>query len=533
MFPPVAIARAEREEGEERLARRRSDSRCSRRLKLSDEEHHAARHDTNDAMPTGRAFLCRILGASARAVARAQNIALALVRIDDARGAVSRESEVAFSCDEFDFNSFSASERDRRHTSRRFLGHQSGLTSRSASRVADMPPKKKNVEPPSTEIEEDGDAAKSPAKKKTKTAKVELPEIIPQDPAPRQPIPGGTKTFKAISWNVAGLRALMEKQPEMFRRIVDAEQPDVIALQEHKLQDVHVADLTAKLQALLPEYPTVAFACSSVKKGYSGVAVLCKARLARTSDDIGPTARAVDETSKRRTQPGIAAFFGGAAKTEPPATTTESATSTSLLAVTEGFHGFKDGYDGEGRVLTLEFDAFFLVTAYVPNSGMKLDRLEYRVHRWDEDFRGYLAFLDAKKPVLLGGDLNVARLDADIYNKDAPHIKKSAGTTPEERASFAKTLDDLNFEDTFRRFHRDATGWFTYWSGRVGNRPKNRGLRLDYFLASGRARARSGETGSNESDVASSVEVLDGYILDRLTVGASDHAPLGVTLALR
>ena len=406
-----------------------------------------------------------------------------------------------------------------------------------------MPPKKKNAEPPTTEVGEDDDAAKSPAKKKTKTAKVELPEIIPQDPAPRQPIPGGTKTFKAISWNVAGLRALMEKQPEMFRRIVDAEQPDVIALQEHKLQETHVADLTAKLRALLPEYPTVVFACSSVKKGYSGVAVLCKARLPRTSDD---DASANDK--KGHTQPGIAAFFGGAAKTKapksptPPTPAPESATAapatapaTSLIAVTEGFRGFKDGYEGEGRVLTLEFDDFFLVTAYVPNSGMKLDRLEYRVRTWDEDFRGYLAFLDAKKPVVLGGDLNVGHLDADIYNKDAPHVKKSAGLTPEERASFAKTLAFVNLEDTFRRFHRDANGWYTYWSGRVGNRPKNRGLRLDYFLASARAfsRSKGEDKGASGTELESNVEVMDGYILDRLTVGASDHAPLGMTLALR
>ena len=166
-----------------------------------------------------------------------------------------------------------------------------------------MPPKKKNAEPPTPEAGDDGNVAKSPAKKKTKTAKVELPEIIPQDPAPRQPIPGGTKTFKAISWNVAGLRALMEKQPEMFRRIVDAEQPDVIALQEHKLQDVHVEDLTAKLTALLPEYP-IRFACSAVKKGYSGVAVLCKARLPRTQGDDAA------EKPKSQTRPGIAAFFG-------------------------------------------------------------------------------------------------------------------------------------------------------------------------------------------------------------------------------
>ena len=153
----------------------------------------------------------------------------------------------------------------------------------------------------------------------------------------------------------------------------------------------------------------------------------------------------------------------------------------------------------------------------------------YRVNAWDDAFRGYLAFLDAKKPVVCGGDLNVGHLDADIYNKDAPHVKKSAGLTPEERASFSKTLEDVCLRDTFRVFHPDATGWFTYWSGRVGNRPKNRGLRLDYFLASRRAFA--GEL--SKSGSPADVEVLDGYILDRLTVGASDHAPLGVTLALR
>ena len=375
--------------------------------------------------------------------------------------------------------------------------------------------------------------AAKPLKKKTKTTKVELPEIIPQDPAPRQPIPGGTKTFKAISWNVAGLRALIEKQPEMFRRIVDAEQPDVIALQEHKLQDAHVEDLTAKLHALLPEYPTAKFACSTVKKGYSGVAVLCKARLAGGGDE---TKKSEPAKKPKTTQPGIAAFFGGAADVSKTASAPATKPSVAdayagpaLVRVAEGFSGFKDGYADEGRVLTLEFDAFFLVFAYVPNSGMKLERLAYRVNAWDDAFRGYLAFLDAKKPVVCGGDLNVGHLDADIYNKDAPHVKKSAGLTPEERASFSKTLEDVCLRDTFRVFHPDATGWFTYWSGRVGNRPKNRGLRLDYFLASRRAFAGEQSKSGSPADV----EVLDGYILDRLTVGASDHAPLGVTLALR
>ena len=268
----------------------------------SAEELHAARHDTEDDTPAGRAVVCRRVNANARAAARAHIVALALVRIGDARGAVLRRTRIADTFREqescgvgrvFGLSRIAIVGTQRRAVEQRpetaaFLGHPSGLTSQRASRVAGMPPKKKNAEPPTTEAGDDGDVATSetPLKKKTKKTKVELPEIIPQDPAPRQPIPGGTKTFKAISWNVAGLRALIEKQPEMFRKIVDAEQPDVIALQEHKLQDAHVEDLTKKLKALLPEYPTVTFACSTVKKGYSGVAVLCKARIVDCGDEV-------------------------------------------------------------------------------------------------------------------------------------------------------------------------------------------------------------------------------------------------------
>ena len=206
----------------------------------------------------------------------------------------------------------------------------------------------------------------------------------------------------------------------------------------------------------------------------------------------------------------------------------------------------------------MEFERFFLVVAYVPNSGMKLDRLDYRVDVWDPAFRAYLDSLDARKPVVFGGDLNVGRLDRDIYNVSAPHVKKSAGLTPRERNSFESLLSSGGFAadgyaDTFRAFHPEANGWFTYWSGRVGNRPKNRGLRLDYFVASARmcpgpgtkrgeessedtpAEERGGAEKEGSRDGANeprAPRVRDAFILDRITAAsASDHAPIGVTIS--
>ena len=372
-----------------------------------------------------------------------------------------------------------------------------------------MPPKRDFTSEDGTPA---GDADPVPPAKKPKKEKVVVPDNIPQDPAPRQPPPpAGTTPFKCVCWNVAGLRALMEKKPETLRAVVDAESPDVIALNEHKLQESHVVDLTAKLRELLPEYPTARFAVSTAKKGYSGVAVLARA--------------ALPNDAKRGT---ISGFFTPESNAKTPMTASpvggHSAAGPSLLAVWDGFGDFKSGYASEGRVLTMEYDRFFLVVAYVPNSGMRLDRLDYRVDVWDVDFRAYLAHLDAKKPVVFGGDLNVGHLDADIYNVSAPHVKKSAGLTPRERESWSATLaHGAGFVDTFRHFHPDVTGWFTYWSGRAGNRPRNRGLRLDYFAASTRV----------VFDEKEKVAVTDGFILDALTVGASDHAPIGVTLALK
>ena len=397
-----------------------------------------------------------------------------------------------------------------------------------------MAPKRKA----GADAEGDGEPAASKAAKKNdakkKAAAAAAPERIEQTPAPRRDSPADRPTFKAVAWNVAGLRSLLEKQPAMLGRIAEAEAPDVICLQEHKLQEAHVADVVAKLRELLPDYGTAHFAVSTAKKGYSGVAVLARATLEGAG---GATGHAEEEAKKanKKKQGTLLGFVKGASsgKEKESATADGPRAATGgakLLRITEGFGDVAPGYTDEGRVITMEYDAFFLVLVYVPNSGQKLERLAYRLDKWDPDFRAYLSRLDATKPVIVGGDLNVGHLDPDIYNVGAPHIKKTAGLTPQERASWSRTLAEAGSEglvDTFRHFHPDAQGWFTYWSGRAGNRPFNKGLRIDGFAAS--RRAIGGGEGESEG---CGVAVVDGFILDQLTVGASDHAPIGFTLAL-
>ena len=424
--------------------------------------------------------------------------------------------------------------------------------------------------------------------KKPKKEKYVVPDRIDQTPAPRQHQPPtisatSRPTFKAVAWNVAGIRSLLEKNPAMLQKIASEEAPDVICVQEHKLQETHVPDVVARLRELLPDYPTMHFAVSTAKKGYSGVAVFARAALATGSAEAGGGSKGGgggggrsggvedEKKSKAKKQSTLLGFVSKAkspATTEEPpgkppplaaaagagagVTSTGTAASSSsssgalLLRITEGFGDFKSGYTDEGRVITLEYDCFFLVLTYVPNSGQKLERLGYRLEKWDPDFRAYLSHLDATKPVVIGGDLNVGHLDLDIYNVGAPHIKKTSGLTPQERASWTETLSttgEAGLVDTFRHFHPEASGWYTYWSGRAGNRPVNKGLRIDGFAASKRAIVlpTTAAEGDDEKEKVKvkvkaggdcGIRVVDGFILDKLTVSASDHAPIGVTLAL-
>lgn len=154
------------------------------------------------------------------------------------------------------------------------------------------------------------------------------------------------------------------------------------------------------------------------------------------------------------------------------------------LAVTRGL-GLEE-HDKEGRVITLEMPEFFLVTVYVPNSQDELKRLDYRM-QWEEAFRAYLLRLDARKPVVVCGDLNVAHREIDLKNPQAN--RRNAGFTDEEREKFGLLLES-GFTDTFRFFYPDRKGIYSWWSYRFKAREKNAGWRIDYFLVSKRLETR-------------------------------------------
>lgn len=167
-----------------------------------------------------------------------------------------------------------------------------------------------------------------------------------------------------------------------------------------------------------------------------------------------------------------------------------------------------DEHDHEGRVLTLEFERFFLVNVYTPNSQRELTRLSYRM-KWEDDFRAYLLSLDAIKPVVVCGDMNVAHEEIDLKNPKTN--RKNAGFTDEERQQMTKLLDS-GFIDSFRFFYPDKTGCYSWWSYMFHAREKNAGWRIDYFIVS---------------------KVLQDKLQDSMIypeVMGSDHCPVGLLL---
>lgn len=139
-------------------------------------------------------------------------------------------------------------------------------------------------------------------------------------------------------------------------------------------------------------------------------------------------------------------------------------------------------HDTEGRVITLEYDNFYLITVYVPNSKRELLRLDYRM-QWEDAFRDYVCALDKKKPVVFCGDLNVAHKEIDLKNPKTNH--RNAGFTDEEREKFSLMLDS-GFTDTFRFFYPEQEGIYSWWSYMFKAREKNAGWRIDYFVTSKR-----------------------------------------------
>lgn len=143
-----------------------------------------------------------------------------------------------------------------------------------------------------------------------------------------------------------------------------------------------------------------------------------------------------------------------------------------------------DEHDHEGRVITLEYPNFYMITVYVPNSQDELKRLEYRM-RWEDDFRDYVKRLDKKKPVIWCGDLNVAHEEIDLKNPKTN--RRNSGFTDEERSMFTNTVRS-GFTDTFRYFYPDKERVYSWWSYRFHAREKNSGWRIDYFVCSDRLR---------------------------------------------
>jgi len=257
---------------------------------------------------------------------------------------------------------------------------------------------------------------------------------------------GNKWNLKVSSWNVDGLRACAKKGGGEF---INQESPDVICLQETKVTEPNVPP-----EFKLTSHPH-AYWLPAVKDGYSGVALLSK---------------------------------------EKP------------ISVEYGFGD--EEHDSEGRVITAEYDSYYLVTTYVPNSGRKLVTLDKRMD-WDPKFRNHLVGLDAKKPVILCGDLNVAHKEIDLKNPKTN--TKNAGFTKEEREGFT-TLLDQGFVDTFRHFNPDQKDTFTFWTYMMGCRAKNVGWRLDYMVVSSRIL-------DNVADCIHRSEVL-----------GSDHCPITLLL---
>eukprot|EP00559_Dactyliosolen_fragilissimus_P003149 CAMPEP_0184866184 /NCGR_PEP_ID=MMETSP0580-20130426/21231_1 /TAXON_ID=1118495 /ORGANISM="Dactyliosolen fragilissimus" /LENGTH=515 /DNA_ID=CAMNT_0027365715 /DNA_START=395 /DNA_END=1942 /DNA_ORIENTATION=+ len=393
---------------------------------------------------------------------------------------------------------------------------------------------------------------KASPKKSTSTKK--KPKVEPQRITERDPIErlwpdnddnentrSSSYKFRIVSWNVAGIRALLKNHPDALPSL--ASQCDVLCLQETKLQEMHVTDPKLKIENLLKEEGFEShWSCSTAKKGYSGTAVFIKQRKNPDSSTDG------NENGIKKQQATLNSFFTTSEKKKGDAKNTISLDETTnipidvknLIPVNISKAMGKDEHDAEGRIITVDFPLFSITNVYVPNSGQKLERLSYRTDSWDTDLLQYMMEKERERgvPVIWLGDLNVAHTNLDVWNDGAKHLAKQAGTTPEERESFQKQLDITStsttlgkkvgaFLDAFRFLHPDAKGHYTYWSQRAGNRIPNKGLRLDYFICSKNLLIPKSEDTQRDMKVV----IRDSYMIpDRM---GSDHCPIMLEIEIK
>ena len=252
--------------------------------------------------------------------------------------------------------------------------------------------------------------------------------------------------MKLISFNVNGVRAIVKKG---LLDSIAKMNPDVLCLQETKANNDQVREALFGLEGY------EVYSSASEKAGYSGTAII---------------------------------------------------TRQKPLSVNYGF-GIAD-HDTHGRTITMEFEKFFVVNTYVPNSGAELVKLDYR-QTWDVAMLAHLKALEKKKPVIWCGDMNVAHQPIDLDNPKS-NYNKSAGYTQQEIDGLSAILG-AGFTDTFRHFHPDTVK-YSWWSARFNSRAKNVGWRLDYFIVSN----------------ALVSQISDAFILNE--IDGSDHCPVGITL---
>ena len=253
--------------------------------------------------------------------------------------------------------------------------------------------------------------------------------------------------MKLISWNVNGLRAVVNKGFKEFFKEIDA---DIFCIQETKMQE---AQLDENILEIFEGYN--AYWNSAEKKGYSGTAIFTKQKPLNVTYGIG-----------------------------------------------------KEQHDKEGRVITLEFEKFYIVNIYTPNSKRELERLDYR-QLWEDEIRAYLLKLKENKPVVMCGDLNVAHTEIDLKNPKTN--RKNAGFTDEEREKMTELLN-AGFVDTYRYKYPEVEGKYSWWSYMFHAREKNAGWRIDYFIVS-----------ENLKDKIEDAKILDD-------IYGSDHCPVELDL---
>eukprot|EP00939_MAST-03C_sp_MAST-3C-sp1_P002158 g2158.t1 len=355
----------------------------------------------------------------------------------------------------------------------------------------------------------------------TKSGKSSKPQpVTKREKLVRRVTSSDAWSFKIISWNVDGIRAA--GRLEGLERIVKEHDPDLLVLQETKLQPVHAKE--DRFTKLLKERYDSFWYCSTKKKGYSGTAAFTRRSAARDAVVKGKGSGTI--VSSNTSESNLFQAFrngGGGGESSSPSV--------------DRVHRVRFGTgqaeaDAEGRSISVEYDDFIVLVLYVPNSGQGLKRLDFRTKVWDGHLREFVADLEKSsgKPVIVTGDLNVAHRNVDVYNWYAKHLKKQPGCTDEERESFTEWLEKYDRADALRALHGDAQGQYTYWSSRAGNRIDNRGLRLDYFVVP-----------SSLMGDSAVVKVSDCWAIDEGFGGAntaasrtpSDHCPVACVLSKR